>query len=538
MRDKFYAKFRESKAASFPNVFSDDEYAELVDSVESARAKTSGKSAAEYRKLKRFDVILIEDCKRLIVPRVKTEGLIVFYAKESELFDVIHTAHINCGHGGRDRVEYAIKKKYKNINRELIAFYLNLCETCNKKHAHPRKGLVVKPMVFEEFNSRAQVDLIDMQANNDRQYKFIMNYQDHLTKFLILRPLKTKTAAEVAYNLTDIFCTFGAPATLQADNGREFVNQILDEIANLWHGLTVLHGKPRHSQSQGSVERANQDVEKMIYAWMEDNRCNEWSEGLRFVQFQKNNAFHRGIGQTPYEALFGRASPTTPSSTAIPETVLGPMRGDASTTANPPTVVLEDTPHASTSENNENHPPPTAPDETPSAENPEIVPNIIESRRNMKRAREKAKSNLEQQAKKMKNDSEKKFPVLTVGTNVKIPVPSVDRGKVDANNLIGVILTVSDDAFYKVGTKNGVISGLFSRNQIFPCKEIFLTVKDVPEGKEVSIRSVSIKNSQTGGQGFTFCGCKTKCVSGRCKCKAAKILCNSKCHGSTPCCNK
>ena len=58
--------------------------------------------------------------------------------------------------------------------------------------------------------------------------------------------------------------------------------------------------------------------------------------------------------------------------------------------------------------------------------------------------------------------------VLSVGTNVKIPVPSVDRGKVDANNLIGVILTVSDDAFYKVGTKNGVISGLFSRNQIFP----------------------------------------------------------------------
>ncbi len=44
-----------------------------------------------------------------------------------------------------------------------------------------------------------------------------MNYQDHFTKFVHLRPLKSKTAAEVAWNLLDIFLTFGAPAILQSD---------------------------------------------------------------------------------------------------------------------------------------------------------------------------------------------------------------------------------------------------------------------------------------------------------------------------------
>lgn len=32
----------------------------------------------------------------------------------------------------------------------------------------------------------------------------------------------------------------------------------------MWKGLKIVHGKPRHSQSQGSVERANQHVEKLL----------------------------------------------------------------------------------------------------------------------------------------------------------------------------------------------------------------------------------------------------------------------------------
>ncbi|CAG5046685.1 unnamed protein product [Parnassius apollo] len=38
---------------------------------------------------------------------------------------------------------------------------------------------------------------------------------------------------------------------------------------------------------------------------MQDNNNSHWSEGLRFVQLMKNRAFHAGIKQSPYEALFG-----------------------------------------------------------------------------------------------------------------------------------------------------------------------------------------------------------------------------------------
>jgi hypothetical protein len=69
---------------------------------------------------------------------------------------------------------------------------LNLCKQCEAKKSMPRKGLVSKPIIFRELNSCCQVDLVDMQSTAAGEYKFIKNYQDHLTKFVFLRPLKTK----------------------------------------------------------------------------------------------------------------------------------------------------------------------------------------------------------------------------------------------------------------------------------------------------------------------------------------------------------
>jgi hypothetical protein len=97
------------------------------------------------------------------------------------------------------------------------------------------------------MNSRYQIDLIDMQAQSDGDYKFIIVSQDHLTKYILLGPLKHKRAKEVAYILLDIFTTFGTPAILQSDNGREFANQIVTEICKMWPELKIIHGKPRHS---------------------------------------------------------------------------------------------------------------------------------------------------------------------------------------------------------------------------------------------------------------------------------------------------
>ena len=120
----------------------------------------------------------------------------------------------------------------------------------------------------------------------------------------------------------NIFCIFGAPAILQSDNGREFANSIITELAVMWNGLKIVHGKPRHSQSQSSVERANRDIEDILFSWMEENCTSKWSEGLRFVQVRKNNTLHHGLKCSPYEVMFGQCMKIGLKTSNIPTEIL------------------------------------------------------------------------------------------------------------------------------------------------------------------------------------------------------------------------
>jgi hypothetical protein len=96
------------------------------------------------------------------------------------------------GHGGRDKMMKALVK-YANITREVIELFKSLCIECEKKRKRPMtKGVVVKPICSKTLGSRAHVDLVDMQSLSSNSFNWIMVYQDHLTKFCILRALTSK----------------------------------------------------------------------------------------------------------------------------------------------------------------------------------------------------------------------------------------------------------------------------------------------------------------------------------------------------------
>lgn len=253
-RSVFYEKYSEMLRNKNVNNSSltKIKYDEFVN-IKQAKIKKNGKTSCEHKLLKKSDVINIMDEEILIVP-INEDKIIKYFVHNDELYTIIHASNISIGHGGRNRLERELQEKYKNITRDSIMLYLNLCKTCQKKGSTVKKGLVVKPVVSTEMNARCQVDLIDMQAQPDGDYKFILIYQDYMTKFVLLRPLKYKRAEEVTYVLLGIFTTFGAPCILQSDNGREFVNRIIEELCSMWSELKIVHGKPRHSQSQGSVE--------------------------------------------------------------------------------------------------------------------------------------------------------------------------------------------------------------------------------------------------------------------------------------------
>ncbi|KAL4152711.1 hypothetical protein QTP88_000544 [Uroleucon formosanum] len=292
MKSIFYNELHNNRKnlANNTSFLSDEKYNELIEIISELKVGCKKKEPKDFRVIKRYDVLVVQGKTKLIFP-VKDDNVVLYCVLTSELFDILQATHISIGHGGRDQMINELGNKYKNITRNDIETFLHFCEPCQQKQKGSKKRVVVTPIISSDFKSRCQVDLIDFQSHPDGKFKFIMVYQDHLTKFVVLKPLKFKRAEEVAYNIIDTFTLLGAPTILQSDNGREFSNQIVSNLRNMWPELKIVHGKPRHSQSQGSVERANQDIENI--------------EGLRFIQLMKNRAYDSGIKMSPCEALFG-----------------------------------------------------------------------------------------------------------------------------------------------------------------------------------------------------------------------------------------
>ncbi|XP_071053668.1 KRAB-A domain-containing protein 2-like [Onthophagus taurus] len=518
-----------------------EKYSSLIEEVKVAKAAKK-KSPRMHWLLKHYDVLSVQGVEKLIVPL------------NNDLVDVCH--------GGRDRMMKKTKEKYKNIVRTEILLFINLCAPCQMKQKREKNGIISKPMIFNDLNSRCQVDLIDYQSHADGKYRFVLVYQDHLTKFVILRPLESKRAEEVAYHLVDIFTTFGAPVVLQSNNGREFCNRIIEELKSLWPELKLVHGKPRHSQSQGSVERANQDVENMLTTWMLENETEHWSQGLRFIQFMKNTSLHSGIKRAPYEAMFGDKPKIGLKTSNIPleamdsvtteedlENVINSILIENTETVQLETeqpalegvstekdleevvtlVVTDNTQtgqsqlhQTATTENvpleNNNNTQTLSYEICGSCFNPtnrdashaestslENSCNFCNRNRNIANARKGAYDGLQAQAKRMKLISDSTHPKPQIGSTVRIPVPDVDRGRGDARSVLAVVLEATEDGFYRLGTKVGVISKYYSRSEFSICPANILEIEEITKDKEVSLRSVATSQSTGHGQGFKKC---------------------------------
>ena len=226
----------------------------------------------------------------------------------------MHRTHLEQNHVRKVGVYKRLYREYHGVTEKACNMFLQGCEECHLRRSKKSKSLVVKPISSTRFLSRCQVDLIDfrdMSEEHNRSesgvpFKWLLVYQDHFTKYILLRPLKRKSADEVAEILYDIFCELGPPHILQSDNGGEFCYEILFSLINQkWPSTKIVHGKPRHPESQGSVERANREIKNGLGSKMRENRndlC--WVKYLPRVQFEKNTIHHSTIGITPYEALF------------------------------------------------------------------------------------------------------------------------------------------------------------------------------------------------------------------------------------------
>ncbi len=147
------------------------------------------------------------------------------------------------------------------------------------------------------------IDLLLLPASYQGS-KYLLVCVDHLSRYVVLAPLKDKTAKSVAHALiTHLFYPYSAPTVLLSDNGAEFCNALLEEISQQF-GVKQCFTVTYHPASNGLVERANRKILEVLRPVVGE-LLETWEDWLPQVAASINSSVCASTGQSPHYILFG-----------------------------------------------------------------------------------------------------------------------------------------------------------------------------------------------------------------------------------------
>ena len=159
-----------------------------------------------------------------------------------------------------------------------------------------------------DFNNVLAMDLKLVTVNN-RKYT-IFHLTDAFTRFSAASIVSSKhKEVIVATIMKQWVATFGKPKSLFSDNGGEFNNELLHNVAELLD-CKVITTAAFSPWSNGIVERHNAVIESMILKIVHETKCSV--ENALVWAVSAKNSLHSNLGYSPNQLVFGR-NPHLPS---------------------------------------------------------------------------------------------------------------------------------------------------------------------------------------------------------------------------------
>ena len=208
------------------------------------------------------------------------------------------------GHPGKERTLEAMRRKYYWPSMKVdIDKHIDQCKQCALN-----KGSVGKPAPILEFPPPSYpmevigIDLLSLSPSHQGS-RYLLVCVDHLTRYVMLAPLKDKTAESVAHALvTQVFLKHGTPRVILSDNGAEFRNSLLSEICTQFN-VRQAFITAYHPASNGLVERSNRKILDVLRPVV--GRLSEmWEDWLPYITASINAHVCSSTGQTPHYSLY------------------------------------------------------------------------------------------------------------------------------------------------------------------------------------------------------------------------------------------
>ena len=219
--------------------------------------------------------------------------------------ELMTECHRQAHEGPRALVRRVLSRGFvwKGLWRDAVAHVEN-CASCLRYNVRRAGFHPLSPVMASLPWEHVALDLWTIGVTSERGHTYTLVVTDVCTRYVLLRPLVSKTAAAVAKELLDIFGSLGIPLVMQMDNGREFDNEVMQRVCT---GLGV-HSRfisPYHPQANSAAESYVRLSKQQLMKLME-GQVHRWCELLPSIQLNLNTRTSRRHGSSPFALFFGR----------------------------------------------------------------------------------------------------------------------------------------------------------------------------------------------------------------------------------------
>ena len=193
--------------------------------------------------------------------------------------------------------------RWANMLKDIYQ-HIYKCPQCLYENSYASGFIASQFYISEKPMQVVQVDLINAVPSNDQGFSFVLVMLDIFSDYVILRPLKDKSAQTVAITLASIFSTFGFPQAISGDQGLEFTNNIITELCS-YLNIIFHFSTPYSPTSKGRIERKNSTF-NLVLRKMIRNCQKDWPQMLEIISFCINRQCSKVTQCVPFEIFFGR----------------------------------------------------------------------------------------------------------------------------------------------------------------------------------------------------------------------------------------
>jgi hypothetical protein len=226
-----------------------------------------------------------------------------------ELLRAAH-AHRFSGHGGVAKTISRLRLRYfwPGMAADVDKFVAE-CAVCQEAKSPPNrsaKEASLRPLPIPDMpNIRVHLDLFAVPRRSNEGNKYVLVMTDAFSKWTELVAIPDKEALTVASAFFSRWiCRWSCPKEILTDRGREFCNQLLEELLRL---LDVDHKRTAayHPQTNTSAESFNRTLIKILTATL-DNPDGDWEAWLPVVVLTYNTRVHASTKASPFFLTFLR----------------------------------------------------------------------------------------------------------------------------------------------------------------------------------------------------------------------------------------